>query len=1028
MRRKIQDIIRGKFEYHQPALVIREEALHFSVIEEEAYSGSFHLLSSSEVPIRGIVTCENPHIKILTTEFDAVSAEIRFEFLGSQVAEGDVVRGHFVITSSAGEYLLDFQAQITRHYLPSSIGKIKTLNDFTNLSNLNWDEALKIFRSPAFCNIFHEHAEYFTLLYKGLTERRCSSHEMEEFLIAAGKKKRSVFSVEGNRRIYQIKETAVSDIVKVAKSEWGYCDIGISCDAPFVSLGKKRLQMYDFCGKHAEFSYQLIPRLMHRGINYAVITLENCFQKTQIVISAVLGEEKQEHSLAWKKRCLYFKLEKSFLDYALEIKTEAEWKKESLDLLEKTMNLEPDDRWITLFKAYIYLKAKDFERAEEHLLSIPRSMKNARTPQSAFYMYLTLMEDSFSDRKEVLAKVKEIQLKYQSHPAVNWILLQIDEALNRNPQRKYQSIKRYMTENSISPIFYLEAARVLQKNPEVLSSQEDFDYHLISWMAKKNLLTSELSLRIQGMAQGRRTFSKSYLRVLSKCYKKYSDDGLVKTICVYLIKTSRYGETYFPWFKRGIEQHLKIAGLYEAYMLSWSRSLGELPAEVVKYFSMSSSLPSKRKAMLFAYIVRNKHRLGKDWASYMVMVKNFAIKELEKGHISDDLAIIYEEIRRMMGTDEWNKIKKEVESCYKIHTMGEAVSTIRVLQNVPETIRQRAAITNDSAYIYLYRKPYVILYEDSNAVLYTTKDGCRMSKMLSGNSIYAPNPNQPVPDSEEMLSRESDDEKRRLDQMAGSIDELTELIRKARDRKIPVLPYAQQLMVRMLFTGYLPEKHDDIFRLLLPDKESDELLQAYVTILSRSMLLNEYPINEMIYQFIAEKLYSGKKLNAYCETAFLQMYVKHGGEKYSLMAEHMLKKCLFSGKYFDFFADFSSETKRKYLLMDMHVVTYHGTPGKAFYIEFSNGGKESMNEVLPGLYTYALRILPGEICEYRIVNIKGSAQYGGKLQPVEMTDAFSDTRYGKLARLSENGTDTKVQYDYAELCDMVNTLFIPVKE
>lgn len=1028
MRRKIQDIIQGKFEYHQPALVIREEALQFSVIEDQDYSGSFHLLSSSKIPIRGIVTCENPHIRILTTEFDAVSAEIRFQFAGSQVTEGDVECGHFIITSSVGEYLLDFQAQITRHYLPSSIGRIKTLNDFTNLSNLNWDEALKIFKSPAFCNIFHDDAEYFILLYQGLTERRCSSHEMEEFLIAAGKKKRSVFSVDENQRQYRIKEAAVSDIVKVTKSEWGFCDIRISCDAAFVSLSKKRLQMYDFRGKHTEFSFQIIPRLMHRGKNYAVITLENCFQKMQIVISAVLGEEKQEHSMSWKKRYLYFALEKSFLDLAFGNKSETEWKTESLALLEKAKDVKPDDRWITLFQAYLYLKTKDTERAEEQLISIPRSVKNARTPQSAFYIYLTSMADSFSDRKEALAKIKEIQLKYQRHPVLNWILLQIDEALNRNPQRKYQAVKRYMAENSISPLFYLEAARVLQKNPEVLSSQDGFDYHLISWMAKKNLLTSELSLRIQGMAQVRRTFSKSYLRVLSKCYKKYSDDGLVKTICVYLIKTSRYGETYFPWFKRGVEQHLKIAGLYEAYMLSWSRSLGELPTEVVKYFSMSSSLPSKRKAMLFAYIVRNKHRLGKDWASYMVMVKNFAIKELEKGHINDDLAIIYEEIRRMMGADEWNRIKKEVENCYKIHTMGEAVSTVRVLQNVPETIRQRAAISNDSAYIYLYRKPYVILYEDSNAVLYTTKGGFRMSKMLSGNSIYAPTPNQPVPENEERIAHELDYEKQRLNQMSGSIDEMTELILKARDQKIPVLPYAQQLMVRMLFTGYLPEKHDDIFRLLLPDKESDELLQAYVTILSKSMLMNEYPINETVYQFIADKLYAGKKLNAYCEAAFLQMYVKHGGEKYSLMAEQMLKKCLFSGKYFNFFADFSSAAKRKFLLMDIHVVTYHGAPGKAFYIEFSNGGKESMNEVLPGLYTYALRILPGETCEYTIVDIKGMAEYGGKLQPVELPKTFADTRFGKLAILNESRTDTKVQYDYAELCDMVNTLFISVKE
>ena len=60
------------------------------------------------------------------------------------------------------------------------------------------------------------------------------------------------------------------------------------------------------------------------------------------------------------------------------------------------------------------------------------------------------------------------------------------------------------------------------------------------------------------------------------------------------------GIVYFPWFQKGIVQHLKIAGLYEAYILSWNKANGMLPNEVLHYFSRNSSLPAKRKAMLYA--------------------------------------------------------------------------------------------------------------------------------------------------------------------------------------------------------------------------------------------------------------------------------------------------------------------------------------------------------------------------------------------------------------------------------------------
>lgn len=1029
MRRKIQNLTQGKFEYDQPALIIREEELNFQVVENEIYSGSFHIESSSQVPVRGIITCENPHIKVVTTEFDALVCEILFEYDGTDVTEGDADAGCFVITGSTGEYLLDFKAKITRHYLATSIGKIKTLNDFSNLANLNWEEALKVFSSSYFTNVFHENAEYHLLLYRALTANGCSSHAMEEFLVGIGKKQRSTFALFEDEKNYQVSERVIPDSVRVIKSEWGYCDIAVSCDAPFVSLKKNRLSMYDFRGKHADVSWQIIPQLMHRGRNFAVITLENNYQKEKITITAVYKGSMTEYSRNHQKRVLYAGLERKYMQFLLEEKTSEEWKNESLKLIDHMKKNDPDNRWMDMFAAWICLKTQDKEQARERMLSLPRSARNGRTPLGAFYDYLTALEEEDYDYDmDDLARIRQIQNKYPKHPILFWVLLQTDSSLKRNPLRKYQAIRKFMTQYSRSPVLYLEAADLLISNPEILSSYGDFEFHLISWMSRKNLITYELALRIQSMVQSLKEFNRNYYRILSKCYKKYPDIGFVKVICTYLIKTSRYGEAYFPWFRRGLENHIRIAGLYEGYMLSWSRAQGELPVEILKYFSMNSSLPTQRKAMLFSYIVRNKHRLGKDWPAYMVMVKSFALQQLEKGNISEDLAIIYEELRRTMPVSEWKAVRRECENCYKIHLTGERWAAVRVHQNDAVSAQHRAILYHNQAYVYLYRKPYVIIYEDRNGMFYTAADDYRISKMLAGSNILSTA-------EESTEDRHHADrpslilsEKERLKKMAGPIDEMTELLLKAQEEGENVLPSAQQLMVRMLFTGYLPPEHEKIFRILLGDRDSFELALAYATVISRSLLFGEYPMSDDVYRFLADCLAAGKKINGFCEAAFLLEQLSRNDEAAQDQAERILMNYLFESRYFDFFEKLPAQTRRRYFMTDLKVVSYHDTPGKTFYIVFSDEHKEAMTEVLPGLFTYPVRMLPGEPCSYRIVDISGMTEFSGILDPVKVPEGCEKTRYGRLSALRADDPDSNKLYEYARICDMTEALFVPIEE
>lgn len=1049
MKRKIQDIALGKFDYRDPVLLIEEDELRLSVLEGGGCNGCFHFRSSTGTPIRGIITSDHPQMKVETTAFDAVSAQIRFTFCAGDSVEGQKEEGRFLITSSAGEYVLPFVVWVTREYPSSSIGRIKTLNDFTNLCQLNWEEALSIFASPLFVNLFHENAGEYRLLYDALTQMRRTSHEMEEFLIAADKKKRNRFSVKDRKRTYHLEERTLSDSMEVEKSEWGYLELKISCDAPFIALGKRRLVMFDFRGKHVEFSYQLLPEQMHEGKNLAVIRLENAFQKLAVEITAWRGPQKQEFSRTRRKNVLFYQLECLFVDYLALRLPQKEWEDQSFALLDEIKQTDPDNWWTPLFRAYLFLTRGQRTEAKREMDSVPRSVRNGRTPIGGFYLYLVSLHEKNSEKRDVLERVTEIAARYPGHPVLNWIMLQIDESLLRNPARKYQAIRRYMESGSENPVFYLEAARIFQEHPEILNSQDAFADRLISWMARKNLLTQELLYRIQEIAAGKKSFSASFYRVLCRCWRTFGEDRLIKTICVYLIKNNQFGETYFPWFARGIDQHLKIAGLYEAYMLSWSRSMGELPREIVKYFSMNSSLPAQKRATLFAYIVRNQERLGSDWPVYMEKVKEFAVAALKRGQMSEDLAIIYEEIRTMMAPGEWESCKGDVENCYKIYSSQDVeLPFVRVIHEGDPPEGRRIAMGSGTAYIYLHPPTAALLFEDVQGVRYAVRGGCRVSKMLSGNSVYV----RPVPDTAGGTPGDAvrvSSGRISLENMTGTIDELTSLLLQRDPVRDDCLEAAQQIMIRMLFTGHLPREHRRVFRLLLEDPESERLMTAYVTVLSREALLEGRAPDEEIRSWIAARMHRRRKLNVYCRTAWLSGFAQqipevenrpaeleegevHCAETCMLSAQtevippealSILEEHLISGNYFGFYEKLPTPLKRKYLLIDLHVISYRDKAGQSLFIDFSGNTRESLKEVLPGLYTFPVRLLPGGTLSWQICDREGSILDTGLLAAGSFGEEYRDSRFGRVSSLQAGRNDTKNQYSYAELCDVAEILF-----
>ena len=88
MRKKIQDLVRGKFDYDKPALNVPGEPIVFEVLENSVYRGEFQIRSEDDREIRGLVECGNPHIICLTPQFDAACATVKFEYHAKEQKAG----------------------------------------------------------------------------------------------------------------------------------------------------------------------------------------------------------------------------------------------------------------------------------------------------------------------------------------------------------------------------------------------------------------------------------------------------------------------------------------------------------------------------------------------------------------------------------------------------------------------------------------------------------------------------------------------------------------------------------------------------------------------------------------------------------------------------------------------------------------------------------------------------------------------------------------------------------------------------
>lgn len=721
MRKLIYELANGKMNETAPMIHFSTPKVECEVLEGQTFQGSFEIKSTNEIPVRGLVISSDARMKCLNDQFEGTQVTIQFEFHSEGLLEGDIQKGEFCIICNRGEYSLSFVAVVSKPYAASSEGLIHSIRDFSTLALTHREEALRIFQSRAFQDLFSRKEKREQLLYKSLCESGNKAYAMENFLVATGRKQNARFAIQELEKTYYEILTPVKESIGVTIETEGWIEICVSSDASFLKPVKTIISTDDFIGKEYDAEFVIDAQEMHAGNNYGKISFHTLLQTIDVEVMATCNaKDYTPDEISYELKKGRVDLSNLYLDYRLKKIVTGEWAGKSIEILKHMQSLEPDNDWYALVQAQCLLVNSQKQDALWILEDFKRQNPDTHTPMFGYYLYLcTLAQREKAYVDKVTELVEQIGRSYPNHPLLFWILLFLKEEYCAEEDKRYKAIEERFLEGSRSPFFYMEAYYLLWSNPYLLVKLSKFEVQILFWAAKHDALSRDLALQIMTLVTTKRAFDPVLYRLLCLAYERYPKEEMVQTVCAYLIRCQCFSKKYFYWYEKGIELNLRITGLNEAYVMSMDmRQVLQIPRIVQMYFQYRSVLPYEKKAELFASIYKAKEEDPGLYVSYRKQMELFALEQMEAGHIDANLALLYDTFlsEGMLNADV-ARMMSELFFVHKVHVASPDIVRIYVLH--PQLMQsQQVSVIHGEAYVRLFTTDYCLVLEDKTGKRY----------------------------------------------------------------------------------------------------------------------------------------------------------------------------------------------------------------------------------------------------------------------------------------------------------------------
>ncbi|MGN0506349.1 MAG: DUF5717 family protein [Lachnospiraceae bacterium] len=670
MKEKIDRLSKGIFEYEMPKLIVSTEVLELTVDAGTQTQGSIRISNSAATKMKGVLYVTGRVLTLLNNKFIGVDCEIPYTVDATFMQAGETHSGTISIISDCGERQIPFNITTVQPCCKSSLGPVRDLFHFTNLARTNWQEAVQLFSSPTCFEVILKSEPKLRLAYEQLSESPSEDRAMEQFLVMIHKKKSCTFSVQEKELNFSVRKESFMERLTITKEQWGYLDLTVTTDAPYLRLPKTHFVSEDFTGGQAELEFVIEAEQMNEGTHYSELVFATVDKVVRIPVTCHVSRTERESArrlhalkryeakvteqyLAFRNMSISsgaFLAESGKLLESILILLDKETSEGNGDAKTKEL-LEIKRNTYELYRAYLSIVDGKNRLDEERLQAVLRRKSEYERNHTLFYcavLYLETMKTR--DRAMVEQYAAIIRERYEQNPTeamLLWFLLYMEKRLEENKALRYESIKNLCMKGCNSPIFYYEAVALWKAEPALLRELTHFECMVMRYMLKSGQLNKEVAVRFAYLAERVTEHEGLVLRLLRGIYAKFAHRDILEAICKLIVRMGSKKPEYHAYLKQGVKEQLKIEGIYDYYLYTLEQEANPvIDQPVLLYYSYNNALSGDYTAFLYSYVVRNKDSNPAIYRAYLKKMEQFAVNQMKAGAVSSHLAVIYADVLR----------------------------------------------------------------------------------------------------------------------------------------------------------------------------------------------------------------------------------------------------------------------------------------------------------------------------------------------------------------------------------------------
>ncbi len=730
MKKKIEQLLSGKFRYEQPRLLFSKEKLSITLEAGETVRGELYLGTEDNEKIQGYITSSSRRLVPGNGKFSGTTICLPYGADGTGMNPGDQCTGWLCVTSNIGEYKIPFLIEAKKEQILSSEGEIKDMEAFREIARRDFREAYRLFTDKYFPIVMAEAGNREKALYAGMSRQPVTYQHLEEFFIGLKEKEPvSLVLKTTEAEFYGISEP-VQESFDIQKSGWGHLRLDIETRGGFLEAERRVLTEDDFIGSTCRIDYIIQADKLKEGTQLGEIVVRSPYQELIYHVTASKGSNVRVDVHGEEKKARISMI-KDYIDYRegrLDFKA---WAGSTHFILNQLRESGCEYPEYQLYEACVdHLEGKDAEAAAILKKYQDREFTRDELELAGTYLYLCTLTGLYKDRTQALWKIQNFYMQKEDSFQLLWLLLQMDSYYKNSPSMGIFMMEELFEKGCTNPLLYMEAWKWVSRDMSLFHRISPFWMQVFHYAGRRDLLTEELVMRLAYLSGYEKTFSNVLYQALAAGYEKFPSDDVLEAVCKYIMKGNPRKPQYFRWFSLAVGRGLRLTRLFEYYVetmdISYQR---ELPKPLLMYFNYNdNTLGDTRKAFLYASVIAHKEKEPLIYESYRDSMKRFARRKIAEGKIDENYASVYQEFLFDPETPEEAEQTAGVLFTHRLYCDDPKVRQVIVCHSQMKEEEVYPCVQG-VAYPRIYTEDAVILFQDDKQRRYVSTIHYNLKKL-----------------------------------------------------------------------------------------------------------------------------------------------------------------------------------------------------------------------------------------------------------------------------------------------------------